>query len=186
MSVDKGRIARLLPFVRVRARRFTTDRSGASAVEFAIVALPFIAVVFAVIEFAILLLASESLNFTASLAARTVMTGQAQTAGLTQATFKQAVCANLSPLFSCSNLYVNVINYSSFSSASVTPPTLSNGNLDTSSLSYSPGTAGSVVVVQLYYKMPIYVSLLNAGIINQTDNTNLLVATTVLQNEPYQ
>lgn len=115
------------------------------------------------------------------------MTGQAQTSGYNAATYKAAVCTRLSPLFSCDKLYINVTTYSSFSTASVTPTYTSDGQLDTTSMAYAPGTAGSVVIVQLYYQWPIVFVTLNSWLINQSSSTsNLLIATAVMQNEPYQ
>ena len=186
-SIRKLILSRFVRSLSRRARRFDRDESGSSAVEFAIVALPFIAVVVAIIELSLTLLANESLDLTARIAGRLVMTGQAQTAAYTAATYRTAVCNDLSVLFSCDDLYINVATYSSFSSASVTPTYTSTGQLDTSSLTYSPGTAGSVVVIQLYYQWPIVFSIMNSWLINQTTtNSHLLIATCVVQNEPYQ
>lgn len=76
-------------------------------------------------------------------------------------------------------------NYSDFNSATATPP-YNNGQLDTTKMQYTPGTAGSVVVVSLYYQWPIYVSLLSDNLSNQSGNNRLLVATSAFKNEPYQ
>ena len=115
-----------------------------------------------------------------------ILTGQAQTAGWTQAAFKTQVCNNIVALFDCANkLYVNVQNYSDFNSATATPP-YNNGQLDTTKMQYTPGTAGSVVVVSLYYQWPIYVSLLSDNLSKQSGNNRLLVATSAFKNEPYQ
>ena len=124
------------------------------------------------------------------------MTGQAQTGispttgtqGFTKADFKTAACANLSSLFDCSQLYVSVNTYSSFGSASTTTPlntTTQKMTVDINNLPYSAGSPGSIVVVQLYYKWPIIVSLLNGNLAN-IDGNRLLVATAVFRNEPYQ
>ena len=96
------------------------------------------------------------------------MTGQAQTAGYTAATYKAAVCSKLSTLFSCNNLNVKVTTYSSFSSATVAPTYTADGQLDTSSMTYAPGTAGSVVIVQLFYQWPVVFATMNYWLINQS------------------
>ena len=57
--------------------------------------------------------------------------------------------------------------------------------VDVNNLPYSAGSPGSIVVVQLYYKWPIIVSLLNSNLAN-IDGDRLLVATSVFRNEPYQ
>ena len=183
-----------------RFARFARAQGGAAAVEFALVALPFLALLFAILETALVFFASQSLETTASDTARLIMTGQAQTGispsstttppavGYTQADFKNAACANLSSLFECSKLYVSVNTYDNFNGATTTTPLdTSTGKMtvDVNNLPYSAGSPGSIVVVQLYYKWPIIVSLLNSNLANIGDD-RLLVATSVFRNEPYQ
>ena len=84
-------------------------------------------------------------------------------------TFKNAVCARIYGLFSTfvsqhrPHVYVNVQTYSSFGSISYTPPLDRNGNLDHQRLRLQPGGPGDIVVVQLFYQWPIFVSLMNLG-----------------------
>ena len=188
-----ARFRRLVP---ARFIRFKRADEGAAAVEFALVALPFLALLFAILETALVFFANQSLETTAADTARLIMTGQAQTAispttnsvGYTQQDFKNAACANLSSLFDCSQLYISVNTYSSFGSASTTTPLdTSTGKMtvDINNLPYSAGGPGSIIVVQLYYKWPIIVSLLNGNLAN-IDGNRLLVATAVFRNEPYQ
>src|SRR5260370_4458614 len=107
----------------VAARRMLREQSGAAAVEFAMVAAPFLALVFAIIETAIVFFAGQALETAAGDSARLIMTGQAQTQGYDQAKFKQAVCAQIYGLFNCNGgLYVDVKNYPSFSSVDVAKP----------------------------------------------------------------
>ncbi|HZP75656.1 MAG TPA: TadE/TadG family type IV pilus assembly protein [Pseudolabrys sp.] len=170
------------------ARRFARQQDGAAAVEFALVATPFIAMMFAIIQTALVFFSGQALETAAANSARLILTGQAQTAGMTQASFKTQVCNNLTALFDCTNsLYVDVETYSSFASINTAPP-VSNGALNTSGFAYNPGSAGSIVVVRLYYQWPIYVRMLGlAALANlSATNSNLLVATAAFRNEPYQ
>src|ERR1700690_1807777 len=102
-----ARVHRLLPAR--AARRFVRHQDGAAAVEFALVALPFLALLFAILETALVFFAGQTLEAAAANSARLIMTGQAQSAGYAQADFKTAVCANLAGgLFDCTNgVYVN-------------------------------------------------------------------------------
>src|SRR3954469_16949676 len=77
------------------ARRMLADRSGATAVEFAMVAAPFLALIFAIMGTAIVFFAAQALETPAADSARLIMTGQAQTQGFDQAKFKQAVCGRI-------------------------------------------------------------------------------------------
>lgn len=177
------------------ARRFVRKQDGAAAVEFALVATPFLALLFAILETSLVFFAGQSLETSATDSARLILTGQAQTTdyktgapkagGWSQSEFKQAVCARISGLFDCTKLMVSVQTYADFASTNTSSPT-ANGKLtvDPANLPFSAGAPGSIVVVQLYYQWPIYVSLLSYNLAN-VGADRLLVATTVFRNEPY-
>ena len=82
-------------------RRFVRQEDGATAVEFGIVAAPFLALVFAIIETAIIFFAGQTLETAVSDSSRLIMTGQAQALNLTQSTFKDKVCTKIYGLFNC-------------------------------------------------------------------------------------
>ena len=172
---------------RASPRRFMRRQDGAVAVEFALILVPFLALMFGIMETALVFFADQTLETAVADSARLIMTGQAQTQSLTAATFKNAVCARIYGLFNCqAGVYVNVQTYSSFGSISYTPPLDNNGNLVTANMGYSPGGPGDIVVVQLYYQWPIYVSLMNLNhLSNMSGNKRLLVATAAFRNEPY-
>jgi Flp pilus assembly protein TadG len=170
------------------ARRFVRREDGAAAVEFALVATPFLALVFAIIETALVFFAGQTLEAAVTASSRLIMTGQAWSDGLTQATFKSKVCDQVvGGLFDCANkLHVSVQKYTSFSAASTTPPYDGNGQFDESQMKYEPGEPGDIIVVSLYYQWPIYVSLLSNNLSNQNGSKRLLVATSAFRNEPYK
>ncbi len=172
---------------RASPRRFARHQRGAAAVEFALIMLPFLALMLGIMETALVFFADQTLETAVADSARLIMAGQAQTQNLTAATFKNAVCARIYGLFDCQNgIYVNVQTYSSFGSITYTPPLDSNNNLVTSNFVYQPGGPRDIVVVQLFYQWPIYVSLMNLGNLSNMSNHNrLLVATAAFRNEPY-
>jgi len=185
---SRNKVARhlmaLLP--RRAARRFLRAQSGTAAIEFGLVAVPFLALTFAIMETALVFFSGQTLEAAAAASARLIMTGQAQSAGYTAQQFKQAVCNQIFGLFDCANgVTVDVKSYANFASVSTTPP-VTNGQLNTQNMSYSPGGPGSIVVVTLYYQWPIYVNLLGDNLQNLNGNNRLLVATNVFRNEPYQ
>jgi Flp pilus assembly protein TadG len=177
-----ARLHRLIPTR--AARRFARHQKGAAAVEFALVAIPFLALTFAIIETALVFFAGQTLESAASDAGRLVMTGQAQS--FSKDDFKTAVCNYLAGgLFDCSSgVYVNVTTYANFGSVNTAAP-VANGQLDTASMNYAPGGPNCIVAVQLFYQWPIYVTLLGDNLANLNDGKRLLVATSVFRNEPY-
>ena len=51
-------------------------------------------------------------------------------------------------------------------------------------MQYSPGGAGGIVVVRLFYQWPLFVTGLGYNIANLTGSKRLLTATAAFQNEP--
>lgn len=166
-------------------RRFRRNRSGTAAVEFALVAPIFFAVLFAIIELAMIFFASQVLETVTQDTARLIMTGQAQNAGFTQAQFKNAVCAKLTTMFDCVNgIAIDVQSYKTFASVDISNPIDSGKNFVPPN-NYLPGAAGDIVVVRLFYKWPLYVTGLGFNPANLSGNQRLLTATAAFQNEPY-
>jgi len=160
------------------------DRSGATAVEFALIAAPFLAVLMAIIESAVVLLAGQVLQTAATNAARQIMTGQAQTAAWGATQFKTFVCNGLTAMFACNKLNIDVRAFSSFTSVTLPPVTNADGTL-TNSYVYQPGQPGDVIVVRLIYQWPILASGLGIGLVNSAKNSNTLIASAAFRNEPY-
>ena len=167
-------------------RRFVRREDGAAAVEFAMVAAPFLALVFAIMETAIVFFASQALETAVSDSARLIMTGQAQSGSFDQAKFKTEVCKKIYGLFDCTGgVHVDVKKYTGFSSIALTPPVDANGNL-VQNFTYQPGGPGDIVVVRLFYQWPVYISLLGFNLADMSGGKRLLAATAAFRNEPYQ
>lgn len=168
-------------------RRIARNDSGATVVEFALVAAPFLALLIALFQTGIVFLASRILDEVTAESARYIMTGQAQTSGMTQAGFQTYVCSQTLALFNCNNFMINVQNYSSFSSASTTTPTLTfntNGGVS-NTWTWSPGNPGDIVVVQIMYQWPLVLGPLGFTLANLSNGNRLLISTAVFKNEPY-
>ena len=184
-------------------RRFQRNRDGDAAVQFMLIAPLFFALLFAVIETAIMFFASQVLETVAQESARAIMTGQAQNgsatvcggAPCTAATFKSYVCSQIPAILSCNNLSVDVENYLSFSNITITSPIDANGNLNSSNFGYNPGgsssctgnvsCSNSIVKVSLYYPWQLFVTGLGYNISSMAGNQRLLTAIAVFRNEPY-
>lgn len=181
-------------------RRFARQQDGSAAVEFALVAAPFLALLFAIIETAMVFFAGQTLEAATADSARLIMTGQAQTTKytppdpnykasgsvpFTESDFHQAVCDRLKGgLFDCAKIVVDVKKYDSFAAINTAAP-VTNGTLNTKNMGYDQTKQGDIAVVSLYYQWPIYVSLLGNNLSNLSGNNRLLVATSVFRVEPY-
>jgi Flp pilus assembly protein TadG len=165
-------------------RRFRRSRRGSAAVQFALVAPVFFALLFAIIETAIVFFASQVLETITQNSARMILTGQAQTAAYSQSQFKTYVCTQIPALFNCNNVYVDVESYNSFNAIAINSQIDGSGNF-VNNMQYNPGGPGDIVVVRLFYQWPIFVTTLGYNISNMSGNMRLLVATAAFQNEPY-
>jgi len=150
------------------------------------VALPFMALLFAIIETALVFFSGQALETAVADASRLILTGQAQSKGMSQTDFKNAVCDRIHGLFNCqAGVYVDVKKFSSFTGVTMPSPIDAQGNMQ-SSFDYSPGGPGDIVVVRLFYQWPIGFSLLaSLGLSDLSGQKRLLVATSAFRNEPY-
>ena len=171
----------LLARVRARARLFARARRGAVTVEFAFVSIPFLLLVFAIIELGLVFLVSLTLENAVYDVGRTIRTGEVQTAGRSAATFKSAICTEMSLLGSaCSSaLSVDVRTFAGFSASGAA---LNTAKPNTPC--WDPGGPGSIVLVRAYYNWPLVTPLLQTGL--QTSNGKRMVtAAAAFANEPY-
>ena len=174
-------------------RRIVGSESGAAAIEFSLVAAPFLALLVGLFQTGVVFLAGRELDAGVLAASRMIMTGQAQTSNMTEAQFATWLCENTYALFNCSNFMINVQNSPSFSSASTADPIAglnsqgqpinSSGNVI--NWSYSPGGPGDVVVVQVMYEWPVVLGPLGFNLSNLSNGNRLLMSTAVFKNEPY-
>lgn len=181
-------VSRTARFLRLNvARRFARKDDGAAAVEFALVAAPFLALVFAIMETAVVFFAGQVLETAAADSGRLIMTGQAQNIG-SAADFKTEVCKKIYGLFDCANkmqVDVRKYDYNSIASADLAKPIDSNGQMKTS-LTYDKTEPGDLVVVRLLYEYPVYVSLLGLNLADMAGSKRLIMATSAFRNEPYK
>lgn len=172
-------IARMLP------RRLVRDERGAAAVEFAIVAMPFFALIAAILETAFVFFAGQILDAAVTDAARLVRTGQAQQQGMDVNAFKTQICNRLYAFFTCASLSLDVRTSTSFTSVDLTAPTDSKGNFDPSKFGYNAGHGTDIVVIRAYYLYPLIFTGFGLNMADQPGNTRLLSGVAVFANEPF-
>jgi Flp pilus assembly protein TadG len=167
--------------------RLSGARGGATAVEFALLAPVFIAVLVALFQTTVFLFAQAALQDAAVQAARYFMTGQAQNGSWTATNIQQKVCTStaLSLIFDCNKLIVVVQTYSDFASASTTAPQLYNNGQPVTTFTYSPGTPGDVMVVQLVYPWSVVSAPLGFALANLPNGAAEMVGVSAFRVEPY-
>ncbi len=168
--------------------RLARDRRGAAAVEMALVATPFFALLIAALQLGIFFLSQSALEVATEKSARTVLTGTAQTSGLTQQQFLTSVCSKLPSILNCANLMVDAQVYASFSSSNTSAPTITYNakGAITNQWQYNIGGPNDIVVLRVLYLLPVVAAPLSFNIANISSGRRLLMATAVFKNEPYQ
>ena len=172
-------------------RAFRRDERGATAVELALLAIPFFALVGAILQTALVFLASQILDGAVQDSSRLIRTGQEQniTPPPTDAaaTYQAAICDRLFNLFDCTQLHVTVNVITDFASATVASSPLdpTDPSKWTLAPAYDPGTGSSIVMVQAYYKWPTFFNFAGFNFATSSDGTRLLGAVRVFANEPF-
>ena len=176
------------PITNRRKLAFLRNDDGSTAVEFALVAAPFIALLVGIMQTFLVFFAGQQLQTIVTQTSRLILTGQAQKQGLSQSAFAQKLCANVVVLFSCGNIMIDVQAYSSFSGASTGAPTLTfNGSGQvTNAWQYNPGSPGQIVVVRAMYQWSVFLGPLGFNLSNLSNGNRLIMASAVFKNEPYQ
>jgi Flp pilus assembly protein TadG len=179
----------LLSVARQMARRFSRNRRGSTAVEFALVAPMFFLLLFAIMETALVFFAGQILEISAQDTARLIFTNQAQ-GTMTANDFKTNLCNRIVVLMSCGGLYVDVKTFPSFSTiraSDLADPIDSSGNF-VDNFNYPTPAPGDTVIVRAYYQWPLFVTQLGYNMANINRNTStskkLLTATIAFRVEP--
>jgi len=158
---------------------------GMAAVEFALVAPVFLGMMLGILQICLIFFAKEALETVTEYAARGVLTGQVQSAGLTQAQFQSQVCANVPALFKCSGLMVDLQPATSLSTVNTAEPALTfdaSGNV-TNSWQFNPGSTGQIMALRVMYQWPLFTGPLGLNLANLSNGNLLIMSTAVFKNE---
>jgi Flp pilus assembly protein TadG len=177
------------------ARGLMRDESGSAAVEFALVAMPFLLFVLGTIGMGLYFLAGTSLEYGAESAARKIRTGEAEKGENGSSTpmkvsrFRELVCSGAGPAIDCSKMTVHVSSAKEWSG--ITPPSCTDAptGVENEQISKYSGTAGDVVLVTLCYRWDMaknFSSFLKLGSGPGGTGDTIIQASTAFKNEPYK
>ena len=179
------------------AGRVVHDRRGATAVEFAFVAAPFLFMLFAILDLAMVFMVNVSLDNATAIEARKFRTGQEciDSASDTVAVnnLKANICANMGWLGGqcVNNLFVDIRAYGSGFSNAATPVPISinaltgQSFLDTTKIQDTSGGAGTANILSSYYEWKLFTPYLYGGLQTFTGGIHLLISTEVMSFEPF-
>jgi Flp pilus assembly protein TadG len=183
------------------------DRDGAAALEFALLAVPFMLLIFATFETFFAFAGEQLMANAVETMARKIRTGeitfgQGKPTDVTEAEFRQLFCDEISILSMCSSteattpekLYLDVRTFTSFADMPREVPKLTAdqfSDLDTSDFAFSPGGANSKNFLRAYYRWQIMTDIMRPYITNIRPANKpiptdfLIVQTSTFENEDY-
>jgi Flp pilus assembly protein TadG len=167
---------------RMFARRVRRDESGATAVEFSLLAVPFMGLVFFIMEHGYNTFIVSSLDTATARVARQVMVGNAQAQGLTLGAVRTQICNEISGGSGClGRMFVSVrgLSAASFSGESL-------AQFDNAQNAFCPGSGGQYTVVSVVYAAPTISRLwFGTEVMINGEPAVALRSTRVVRNEPF-
>lgn len=168
-----------------RPATLLSDERGATAVEFGLLALPFLALVSAILETAIIFLASNIFESALQDSTRLIRTGQAHKNSYTIEDFRGEICDRTYGLFDCSQIKLSVRTIGTFASVNIAPPLAPDTAEWTLAEQYDPGNRKSIVVAEAYYKWDTLLDIMGFNLMSSADGTVLMGTARVWRNEPF-
>ena len=168
-------------------RKLAGDETGSPAVEFALVFPIFIGVVLATLQAGTIFLVKAFFKSSAEQAARVVLTNQ--TTSLTAAQFQTEICNQLTALFDCGQVTVELepLPAGTTNLSALLPTFDSKGNVvgaPTVDVGANAGAAGTDMLLVVMYPWPVYGGPLGLNFANLGNGKMLMTSTQVFRIEP--
>ncbi|MCJ2083873.1 TadE/TadG family type IV pilus assembly protein [Methylobacterium sp. J-090] len=168
---------------------FARARNGTTAVEFALVLLPFLMLLGAIFEASLLTLSQQTLSNNLDRAGRAVFTGAFQEGydGTDAATrFRTALCSGPA-LFNCADVKVEVTTAKTFATISVSDPYDAGAKALSASFGarFQCPAGNDVVTIRAAVVVPRFFTILDLSPRKIGASGQLIVATAVFRAEPY-
>jgi Flp pilus assembly pilin Flp len=178
-------------FLRRLRRRYHADTDGATAVEFAIVSLPFLALIFGILELALIFFTSSVLSQSISDTSRMVRIGSFQGCG-EAAEFKALICDNMRNLMNCEeNLRIDLETAPDFQSVTFVDPGMSGLDPDDDTQPINDGIyretgPSDPVVLRASFYYPLAMPSFMTGLESiPGSRRHVITSVTAFRNEPF-
>ena len=189
-------------------RKLARSSDGAAAIEFAILAVPYFLIIFAIIETFVAFAAEQLVTNAVNTLGRQLRTGQITyqlnrvDTDMDVTKFRRAFCNEVNIMIQCSEseittpskLYIDARTFASFAAIPKTIPrksTAAFSDIDPTSFNFTPGGPSTINMLRAYYRWQVITDLVRPYIttIRPADGSMpsdfLIVATTAFQNENY-
>jgi Flp pilus assembly protein TadG len=169
-------------------QRFWRDEGGVTAIEFALLAPPFFALIGMLLEASVMFLSAQMLDSAVHDATRRIRTGQVQSAKLSLPQFQALICERLFGMFDCSAMQISVTPIADFKSIDISPPVNLSCTAScpwTMPPAFDAGIGSSTMLVRVYYKWPLVLGVPFPLPNKLGDGSILMGAVDVFRNEPF-
>lgn len=169
-------------------RLFFRNREGSTAIEFAALAIPFMLLVFAVLESCISFAAQQVMANATDDVARQFRTGQLKADGMDEAQLRSLLCERMEVIVTsgCPGLEVDLREYATFEEAAQVRILLGpDGDIDTTDFDVSPGRSMSRNMLRVFYRWPVITDFMRKSMANLPNGKTLHFASITWQNEPF-
>ncbi len=183
------RIMKTLGDAARRAFSGVRDRTGSAAVEFALVAPPFLALMMSTFEVGWFYFAASQVDNATIGTARLVRTGQVQQAGFDKQDFFNEVCPGVRVFGDCDEtLTVELTVFNSFAelAADASPVICTNDNpSEIAALAFEPGADNAIVRLRVCLLYKTLNPTIGVNVSETADGKRRVFGTYIFQNEPY-
>lgn len=170
-------------------KRLGIDRSGAAAVEFAILAPIFLALLFSILEAGYYFFVNSAVDAANTHAARLIRTGQAQDGALDRDAFFDEICDVVRVFGNCEErLTVDVSRFSSFSAlaSDVSNPVCRDADQSLiDDLPFATGGARDIVRVRVCFLYRGFNPALGLNLQRAANGDFQMLSTSIFRNEPF-
>ena len=169
-----------------------------TAVEFALVAPVFLYFLIGIFEVALMMFGISMVETATQNAARQLLTGTAQSSGNAETAFQTALCNNLTVVYDCNDVTLDVRTYASFASVSIPDVKINangdlvydDGDADDSNdvlftADFAAGGASEIMVVRAIYSWGFATPFIGT-LIGDSTGSKSMQTTVVFRSEPYE
>jgi Flp pilus assembly pilin Flp len=164
----------------LRLVRFVRDKTGAAALEFAMVAAPFLALLVAIIEVGVDFLLFSQIDYATHKAAQEIRSGSVQVRNMTVEELKTEVLCPKLNILPCAPVNVNVVVIRQWDEWGI----WSRTSINPAAARWCPGGAADTVLLQVAYPVPL-ASMIWAGSSSNANGVRYYMSSAGFTNDPF-
>ena len=171
-------------------KRFNGDERGVAAIEFAILAMPFLLVLFAILESSISFASQQLISDTVDRIARDVRVGNIRKGGpgSSPAEISDRICTELEFFVAagCPDMEIDLKVYATYDDLPVTLPRKPNYDVNTAGFDIEVGEGMEIQMLRVFYRWKYMTKFIADKAATLPDGKTLLYAAAAWKNEPFQ